>query len=96
MNTILKDIKKLASTTTRRSGNYTCELTSTVGNAVEFKFDNSYYLVELFPYIANEIEANRDHLGIGSYYQWIFSKSILDLTPQELKAKVTLGLITLG
>ena len=96
MNTILEDISKVAVSKSLSKGFPSCELTNTKGEVIKFRLNKEYYLTDLFPCIADEIETNRDHLGIGSYSQWIFSKSILDLTPQELKAKVTLGLITLG
>jgi hypothetical protein len=96
MNTILEDISKLALRKSLSKGFPSCELTNTRGEVITLRFDTDYYLTDLFPCIASEIEAARDHLGIGSYSKWTFSKSILDLTPQELKARIALGLITLG
>jgi hypothetical protein len=94
MKTILEeweqDIKLVAPPTLR-----TCELTrkNTSSMLIEFKTHKSLY--ELFPSIFDD-STYKKFPNMLSATWWTFSQEVLDMSYEELKAKIVLGLIKIG
>jgi hypothetical protein len=70
--------------------NISCEVTGAFGDDVaSLKFYPPVSFQELFPFLKHTIVES----SLYFYSEWVFSNQILNMTPDELKANIALGVI---